>query len=132
VQWKRFDRELGGFFFTCYEAARALGLGRFAPFMAVIAFTVAIGAGLLVVFDILAHVTGRASTWPISQRPRSLAGAAVLGGYFIWDRFASPERIALLESLDSTSSHESRRQRRVKAAAVFLILGATCLALSEW
>jgi hypothetical protein len=130
VRSKSLDRELGAIFYTFYELARNMGLRRFAPHLAVVLLVATGGTALLVLLDLIAHAAGRVSMWPISQAPRSIAGVAILGGYFIWDRFASPERIALLQSLHSTSSPQNRKRRRLKAAALVLILSGSYLALS--
>jgi multidrug transporter EmrE-like cation transporter len=128
---KALDRELGQLFYTFYEVARGIGFRRFAPFLAVMIFVVVSGVALIVALDVIALGAGRVSYGGISRAPRSVAGAAILGGYFIWDQFASPERIALLESLDATSPPERRVRRRVKTLALVVVLAAAYLALTD-
>jgi hypothetical protein len=131
VRWRWFEGQLEAVFYTFYEMFRGMGLRRSAPIVAAIAFVMLGGATLLIALDVFALAAGRVSTWPISQAPRSIAGIAVLGGYFVWDRFACPERIALLESLHASEAEAQRYRRRLKVAAFVAVLIAICFATTE-
>ena len=116
------ERELGGLFYTFYELFFAARLRRLAPFLAAILLVAAAGVVLLVILDVFAVAYGKVTTAPLSQAPRSIAAVAIVGGYYIWDRFACPERIALLTSLDATASPGKRLHRRLKTVAFTGIL----------
>ena len=126
-----FDRQLESVFYTFYELLCSVGLRRIAPFGAVVLLIAVIGVALLAVLDAFAFAAGAVTIGPISQAPRSVAAAALLSGYFLWGRLASPERIATLESLAATSAQSSRNQRRLKVAALVAVLILAFLPLSE-
>jgi hypothetical protein len=81
-------RELGGLFYTFYELFFAARLRRFAPYLASILLVAAAGVVLLVILDMFAVAYGKVTTAPLSHTPRSIAAVAIVGGYYIWDRFA--------------------------------------------
>jgi hypothetical protein len=124
-----FEREVGGIFYTFHELFVTARLRRPAPFFACAMLVIAAGVVLLVIFDLLALAYGKVTTAPLGQTPRSIAGVAIFGGLYVWDRFASPERIALFESLDSSAPADKRVRRRLKAVAVVGVLVALCLVL---
>lgn len=121
-----FERELGGIFYSFYELFRAAGLRRPAPLLASVMLVIAAGVVLLVILDLLALAYGKVTTAPLGQTPRSIAGVAIFGGMYVWDRFASPERIALFESLDSSAPPDKRLRRRLKAVVFVGTLIALC------
>jgi hypothetical protein len=123
------ERELGGLFYTFYELFFAARLRRIAPYLASILLVASAGVVLLVILDLFAVAYGKVTTAPLSHTPRSIAAVAIVGGYYIWDRFACPERIALLESLDATASPEKRLRRRLKTVAFAGILALLFLAV---
>ena len=129
VRW--LERQLGDLFLTFFEVFRAIRLRRPAPFLAVVALVAVIGIALLALLDAFAHAAGRVSIVPISTAPRSIAAIAILSGYYLWGSFASPERIALMESLDATSPPGVQSQRRLKVAALVAVLILVYLALSK-
>jgi hypothetical protein len=125
-----FERELGGLFYSFYELFVAARLRRLAPYLACVAFVATAGVALLVLLDVLAVAYGRV-TAPLGQAPRSIAGIAIFSGYYVWERFASPERIALFESLDSSAAPGKRTRRRLKSVAFIGILLALCHVLFQ-
>lgn len=121
-----FERELAGLFYSFHEWFVAARLRRLAPLLACVVLVAAGGGVLLVIFDLLAIAYGKVTAAPLGHTPRSVAGVAIFGGLYVWDRFASPERIALYESLDSTAPPEKRLRRRLKAVAFVGVLVAVC------
>jgi hypothetical protein len=121
-----FERELGGLFYTFHEFFRAARLGRLAPFLATAMLVAAAGVVLLILLDLFAVAYGKVTTRPPGQGPRSIAAVAIFAGYYLWDRFACPERIALLESLDATASPHKRQRRRLKTVAFTAALVMFC------
>ena len=127
----RFERELGGLFYSFYELFVAARLRRLAPYLACVLFVATAGVVLLVLLDVLALAYGRVTTAPLGQAPRSIAGIAIFSGYYVWERFANPERIALFESLDSTAAPGKRSRRRLKSVAFIGSLLALCHVLFQ-
>ena len=121
-----FERELGGLFLTFHELFVAVRLRRLAPFLASVLLVTAAGVVLLVLLDLLAIAYGQITQSPLGHTPRSIAGIAIFGGYYVWDHFACAERIALLESLDASTPPGRRFRRRLKAAAFLALLVAVC------
>jgi hypothetical protein len=126
-----FDRQLESVFFTFYELLCGIGLRQIAPFGAVVMLIAVIGVALLAVLDAFAFAAGAVTIGPISQAPRSVAAVAILNGYFLWGRLASPERIATMESLAATSAPSTRYQRRLKVAALVAVLILVFALMSE-
>lgn len=122
------QRELEALFYTLYEAARVAG--QFAPALAILLLVVLGGAALLLVFDVISIVVGRATTWPMAQTPRSIAGVAIFGGYFVWNRFANPEQMATLQKVYSAEPDKLRARRRLKVVALALVLFLSLFALA--
>jgi hypothetical protein len=117
-----FDRQLEDVFFTFYEGVSAIGLRSLAPFLAVILLIAAIGVALLSVLDAFAFAAGAVSILPTFQAPRSLAAAAIVSGYFLWGRLASPERIEAMVVSNSAVAANRQHQRRLKVAALVAVL----------
>jgi hypothetical protein len=126
-----FGSQLEDVFFTFYEGASAIGLRSVAPFMAVVLLIAVIGVALLSVLDAFAFAAGVVSILPVFQAPRSLAAAAILSGYFLWGRLASPEQIEAMEVSNSAMSRHERYQRRLKVAALVAVLVLVYVLLSE-
>jgi hypothetical protein len=126
-----FDRQLEDIFFTFYEGVSAIGLRSFAPFLAVVLLIAAIGVALLSVLDAFAFAAGALSVFPPFQAPRSLASAAILSGYFLWGRLASPERIEAMEAANSAMTPSRQYHRRLKVAALVAVLILVYVLLSE-
>lgn len=126
-----FDRQLEDIFYTFYELLCGVGLRKIAPFCAVVMLIAVIGVALLAVLDAFAFAAGAVTIGPIFETPRSIAGVAILSGYFLWGRLASPERIALMESLAATSAPSSRNQRRLKVAALVSVLILVFVLMSD-
>jgi hypothetical protein len=126
-----FDRQLEDVFFTFYEGVRAIGLRSVAPFIAVVLLIAAIGIALLSVLDAFAYAAGAVSIIPAFQAPRSLAAAAILSGYFLWGRLASPDRIEVMEVSNSAVPPQERYQRRLKVTALVAVLLLVYVLFSE-
>jgi hypothetical protein len=131
VRRRWFLRQQTAVFYTFYEVARSVRFGRAAPFVAAVLIVAAGGLTLLVALDALALAAGGVTMWPISKTPRSIASVAILGGYFVWDRFACPERVALLESIYSRQPRELGYHRRLKVTAFVVVLAGIYLTLAR-
>lgn len=114
------QRELTEFYYTVYESLCRLGMKRVAPLFAGLTLVAAGGALLLIVFGAGARAAGHVIDLHVNRR--AAAGIAVMAGYFVWNGFASPDRIAFLESDYSDEPAAERRVRRQKTAAVIVTL----------
>jgi hypothetical protein len=126
-----FNRQLEDVFFTFYEGIIAIGLRSMAPFLAIILLIAGIGIVLLCVLDAFAFAARAVSIIPVYQAPRSLATAAILSGYFLWGRLASPERIEAMEVSNSLVPPNERYQRRLKVAALVAVFVLVYVIFSE-
>jgi murein DD-endopeptidase MepM/ murein hydrolase activator NlpD len=125
------EKQLEGVFYTFLEIFLAIGLRRLAPFLASILFIALAALVLLVLLDALALAADGAKIWGISQAPRSIAGVAILGGYYVWNNFASAERVGLLHAFHSNTTPARRFRRRLKVAALVALLVAAYLSLTH-
>ena len=121
------EKQLEGGFYTFLEVFLAIGLRRLAPFFASILFIALAGLVLLVLLDALALGADGAKILGISQAPRSIAGVAILGGYYVWNNFASAERVGLLHAFHSNTTPARRFRRRLKVVALVALLVAAYL-----
>jgi len=127
MRLRGFERELSSVFYTLYEAMCYLGLTRAAPLMAALLLVVLVGGLALLVFGVLSLAAGHPLELNAFRSARSLAGLGVLGGYFLWYRFASPERISFLRADYSDEPSADRAGRRLRVALYLLLV-----ALSLW
>ena len=131
MRWRWLDAKMSTTFFTFHETARAIGLGRASPLVATALMITLGGALLLVIIDLCAIGAGQVARLPGMQTPRGVAGAAVLGGYFVWNEYASPERIAPMESLRASESAAQRKRRRIKVWGLAVLVAVGLLELSR-
>ena len=126
-----FDRQLAAIFYTFFEVLCAVGLRQLAPFVAVVLLIGVLGLALLAVPGCLRScrrgcfiVAGVAG----ATQPRGCGNFECL---FSFGPTCYPERIALMESHDSTATPAARHQRRLKVAALIAILLVVYALLSE-
>ena len=98
MRLRGFTRELTSVFYTLYESLCYIGLARTAPFMATVLLLVLVGGLFVVILGIFSFAAGYPLKLNAFRSPRSLAGLGVLGGYFLWQRFASPEGISFIRA----------------------------------
>jgi hypothetical protein len=81
-------------------------------------------------------VLSLASGYPLKlndfRSPRSLAAVGVLGGYFLWDRFASPEAISFMRADHSDEPGPDRARRRLRVALYVLVVALSFWLLTDW
>jgi hypothetical protein len=80
-------------------------------------------------FFVILGVLSVAAGYPLKlnafRSPRSLAGLGVLGGYFLWNRFASPEAISFVRADYSDEPAADRASRRLRVALYVLIVASS-------
>jgi len=130
MRWRGIDREASALFYTLYELFRSIGLRRGAPLLATALMIVVIGALLLLALNTLAAAVGQMVELPFAHAPRSIAALGIFGGYLVWDKLASPDRIAFLEADHLDEPVKERRARRGKVAIFALALAALIAALT--
>lgn len=130
MHWRGIDREASALFYTFYELFSFIGLRRVAPLLAAALIVVVIGALLLLALNALAVAVGQVVELPFTHAPRSIAALGIFGGYMVWDKFASPDRIAFLEADHVDEPLTERRVRRGKVAIFALALAAMTAALT--
>jgi hypothetical protein len=84
----------------------------------------------VVMLNALAIVLGRVVELPFTHAPRSIAALGIFGGYIVWDKLASPERIAFLEADHLDEPIAERRVRRGKVAIFVFALATLTVGLS--
>ena len=125
------EKQLEGVFYTFLESFSGIGLHRLAPLLASVLLIALGGLTLLVLLDAIAVAAGNPKLWGVSQAPRSSAGAAILGGYYVWNNFACHERVELLRFFHSSTTPARRLQRRLKVVALIAVLVAAYLSLTH-
>jgi len=129
---RKSERELSSVYYTLYEAMCYIGLGRTAPLVATLLLVVLAGGSFFVILGVLSVAAGHPLQLNAFRSPRSLAGLAVLGGYFLWNRFASPEATSFVRTDYSDEPGVDRDSRRLRVGFYVLIVAASVWFFAHW
>jgi hypothetical protein len=130
VGFSGFGRELSAVFYTLYEAACYVGLARTAPLIAALLLVVLIAGFVLLILSGLSIAAGYPLKLNAFRSPRSLAGLAVVAGYFVWNRFASPGGISFIRADYSDEPGKDRTRRRLRVTLYVMTLAASLWVLT--
>jgi hypothetical protein len=101
-----------------------------APLVATFLLAILLGGMLLVVLGILGVLAGHPLKLYGFRFARSVATLAVVGGYFLWNGFASPDSVALTCTAYLNERDADRKRRRWRVAVYVLLVAAMLWLLS--